>query len=176
LKYIIIISITILLSINLNAQKIATFKFSLILENVVAYNNFTKDLESFKKKIFVELKDEENRLISLRNEIEDSKVLFSESEYLKKISEYNVAKEKFENKVNKLNNYLQENIEVNENKILFHIVKILKKIAEDKGINIVFSDEQYFLSSDSIDVSVQIYNSINNLNLDLQLSKYDENK
>ena len=59
---------------------------------------------------------------------------------------------------------------------MFHIVKILKKIAEDKEINIVFSDEQYFLSSDSIDVSVQIYNSINNLNLDLQLSKYDENK
>ena len=175
MKYIIIISITCLLSINLNAQKIATFKFSLILENVTTYNNFTKELESFKKKIFVELKDEENRLISLRNEIEDSKVLFSEHEYLKKISEYNVEKDKFENKVNKLNNYLQENIEVNENKILFHIVKILKKIAEDKGINIVFSDEQYFLSSDSIDVSVQIYNSINNLNLDLKLSEYDEN-
>ena len=176
MKYFVIIFIISLLSINLNGHNIATFKFSLILENVAVYKNFTKELELFKKKIFVDLKKEENILISLRNEIEDSKVLFSESEYLKKISEYNVAKEKFENKVNKLNNYLQENIEVNENKILFHIVKILKKIAEDKEINIVFSDEQYFLSSDSIDVSVQIYNSINNLNLDLQLSKYDENK
>ena len=175
MKFIIIIFITCFLSINLNAQKIATFKFSLILENVDAYNNFTKELESFKKKIFVELKNEENRLISFRNEIEDSKVLFSENEYLKKISEYNFEKEKFENKVNKLNNYLQKNIEINENKILFHIIEILKKIAEDKGIDIVFSDDQYFLSSDSIDVSVQIYNSINNLILDLKLSEYDEN-
>ena len=59
MKFIIIIFITCFLSINLNAQKIATFKFSLILENVEAYNNFTKELESFKKKIFVDLKNEE---------------------------------------------------------------------------------------------------------------------
>ena len=80
---------------------------------------------------------------------------------------FNEQKKNFEKKVINLNNYLKENIEINENEVLKEIVNIIKKISMENGIDIVFSDEQYFLSSDSIDVSVQIYNSINNLNLDL---------
>ena len=41
------------------------------------------------------------------------------------------------------------------------------------GIDIVLSDEQYFLTSDTIDISGKIYNDLNKLNIILQLSEYE---
>ena len=82
-------------------------------------------------------------------------------------------KKNFEEKVNKFNNYLKKSIEVNENIILNEIVKIVKKIAVENEIDIIFSDEQYFLASDNIDISGQIYNELNNLNITLQLTPYE---
>ena len=173
MRYLIFFFLFSLFSFELHAQKIATFKFSLILDNLNAYKNFTNDLDNFKKKKFDELKSEEILLLEQKNEIEESKLLFSEEEYLNKVTEYNLIKEKFENKIKKLNNYLQKNIDNNEKIIMFQIIEILKQIAQENGIDIIFSDEQYFLSSDSIDVSEQIYNNINKLNLDLKLSEYE---
>ena len=82
-------------------------------------------------------------------------------------------KKNFEEKVNKFNRYLKESIEINEKKILNEIVKIVKKIAVENEIDIIFSDEQYFLASDNIDISGQIYNELNNLKINLQLSSYE---
>ena len=82
-------------------------------------------------------------------------------------------KKNFEEKVNKFNNYLKESIEINEKRILNEIVKIVKKIAVENEIDIIFSDEQNFLASDNIDISGQIYNELNNLNITLQLTPYE---
>ena len=41
------------------------------------------------------------------------------------------------------------------------------------GIDIVLSDEQYFLTSDTIDISGEIYNNLNDLNITLKLSEYE---
>ena len=141
--------------LNVYSQKIATFKFSYILDNLQIYNNFIKQIDNFKKKKFEELKIEENILTNKKKEIEDSRILLSESEYLRIISEFNDNKKLFENKVNKLNNYLQENIELNENLILKEIVDIVRNIAIENNIDIILFEEQYFLASDSIDISEQ---------------------
>ena len=103
----------------------------------------------------------------------DSKILLSESEYSAELYQFNERKKIFELKVNNLNNYLKENIELNEKKILKEIIKIAKKIALEKDIDIVFADDQYFLSSDNIDISEQIYKDLNNINIILKLSKYE---
>ena len=173
MRYFCVIFIICFAATNLNAQKIAIFKFSLIIENLQAYKDFTLNLNEFKKKKFEDLKKEESLLITKKNEIEDSKILLSEIEYLSRISEFNKLKKNFEEKVNKFNNYLKKSIEVNENIILNEIVKIVKKIAVENEIDIIFSDEQYFLASDNIDISGQIYNELNNLNIILQLTPYE---
>ena len=68
---------------------------------------------------------------------------------------------------------MQENIELNENKILKEIVDIVRSIAIENNIDIILFEEQYFLASDAVDISEQIYNKINNINIILQLSKYE---
>ena len=173
MRYIILVIILCLLAFNVNSQKIATFQFALIIENLEAYKDFKNQLNKFKEIKFSELNKEEELLVSKKKELEESKIILSEIKYLSKVSEFNEQKKNFEQKVINLNNYLKENIEINENKILKEIVNIIRKISMENGIDIVFSDEQYFLTSDAIDISGKIYNDLNKLNIILQLSEYE---
>jgi len=174
LKYLRIIFIFLLFTTNVDAQKIGTFKFSLILQNLESYKNFMIKLDDFKKKKFEELRNQENLLVTELKEIEDSKILLSEIEYLSRISKFEEDKKNFENKVNNLNKYITENIEFNENKILKETIEIVKKIAIKNNIDIIFYDDQYFLSSDNIDISGLIFNDLNQLNLSLELNEYEQ--
>ena len=173
MRYITLVILLCLFGFNVNSQKIATFQFALIIENLESYKDFKNQLNEFKEKKFSELNKEEKLLISKKKELEDSKIILSEIKYLSKVSEFNEQKNIFEQKVNNLNNYLKENIEINENKILKEIVNIIRKISMENGIDIIFSDEQYFLTSDAIDISGKIYNELNKLNIILQLSEYE---
>ena len=173
MRYIIIVFILCLLAFNVNSQKIATFQFALIIENLESYKDFKIQLNKFKEIKFSELNKEEELLVSKKKELEESKIILSEIKYLSKVSEFNEQKKNFEQKVINLNNYLKENIEINENKILKEIVNIIRKISLENGIDIVFSDEQYFLTSDTMDISGKIYNDLNKLNIILQLSEYE---
>ena len=173
MKYLSITIIFCLVAFNVYAQKIATFKFAFILENLPAYNDFITHINDFKKKRFEELRKQEELLIIKKKEIDDSEVLLSKNEYLSIITEFNESKNNFENSVNKLNNYLKENIELTEKKILNEIANIIKEIATENSLDIVFFDEQYFLASDSMDISDQISNNLNNLKITLQLTPYE---
>lgn len=173
MRYLSIIIIFCLVSFNVFPQKIATFKFSLILENLIAYNNFIEQINEFKKKKFEELKNEEEVLITRQKEITDLKIILSEDEYINIVSEFNEHKDDFEKKVNHLNNYLNNNIELNEKIILKEIANIVENIAIENGIDLVLFDEQYFIASDTIDISNNIYKELNNLNIALQLSEYE---
>ncbi len=173
MRYFTIVIFFCLLAFNVYSQKIATFQFALIIENLESYKDFKNQLNIFKEKKFSELNKEEKLLVSKKKELEDSKIILSEIKYLSKVSEFNEQKNIFEQKVNNLNNYLKQNIEINENKILKEIVNIIRKISIENGIDIVFSDEQYFLTSDAIDISGKIYNELNKLNIILQLSEYE---
>ena len=173
MKYLSITIIFCLVAFNVYAQKIATFKFAFILENLPAYNDFITHINDFKKKRFEELRKQEELLIIKKKEIDDSEVLLSKNEYLSIITEFNESKDNFENSVNKLNNYLKENIELTEKKILNEIANIIKEIATENSLDIVFFDEQYFLASDSMDISDQISNNLNNLKITLQLTPYE---
>ena len=144
MRYITLVILLCLFAFNVNSQKIATFQFALIIENLESYKDFKNQLNEFKEKKFSELNKEEKLLISKKKELEDSKIILSEIKYLSKVSEFNEQKNIFEQKVNNLNNYLKENIEINENKILKEIVNIIRKISMENGIDIIFSDEQYF--------------------------------
>ena len=173
MKYLSITIIFCLVAFNVYAQKIATFKFAFILENLPAYNDFITHINDFKKKRFEELRKQEELLIIKKKEIDDSEVLLSKNEYLSIITKFNESKDNFENSVNKLNNYLKENIELTEKKILNEIANIIKEIATENSLDIVFFDEQYFLASDSMDISDQISNNLNNLKITLQLTPYE---
>ena len=162
-----------LLSYNSYAINVATFQFSKILDNSIHYEKFRKELDIFKEKTFFDLKKEEENLFIKKNKIIDSKVILNEEEYKKKISEYEIETKNFEFKVNKYNNYIQSNIEFNENIILNKISTIVQNIVVENNIELVLNDNQYYLSSDNIDISNIIIEKLNKIELKLILKNYE---
>ena len=161
--------IFVLLSTNIYAEKIATFKLSYIIDNVEEYIKFQDQLNNYKGKIFNELKEEEEDLILQKNKIEDSKLFLTDLEYEKKIKEFNILSDKFKSKIDKYNNILKLNIENNEKKISDEIASIVKKISINKNIDLVFADNQYFISSLEIDISDLIIQDLNKRKLNLEI-------
>ena len=154
------------------AINIATFQYSQILKNSVQYIEFQNKLNIFKEKIFIELRKEEEKLLKKKNEIEDSKVILTKSEYEKKILEFNIEKNSFESEVDKYNNYIQSNLEFNENIILNEIFQIVEKIVIENKIDLVLNENQYYLSSDDINISNIITQKLNNTKLELTLKDF----
>ena len=173
MKHFYIIIIFCFFAFHVFSQNIATFNFSFIVNNLASYKDFKNQLDEFRKIEFEKLKLQEDLLIENKKEIEDSKLLLNETEYLNRINVFNKEKIIFENKVHKLNNFIQENINVNEDIILKEIINIVKIIATKKNIDIVFYDEQYFLSSETVDISKIIFEELSNLDISLKLSNYE---
>ena len=160
-------------SFNSQAINIAIFQYSLIFYNSIQYKEFQKKLNTIKKKIFNNLKKDEEKLLKKKKEIEDSKVILTKSEFEKKTLEYNIETNKFESNVDKVNNYIQSNIEFNENIILNEIVQIVEKISIEKKIDLVFNENQYFISSEDINISNIIIQKLNKTKLELNLSDFE---
>ena len=57
---------------NVNAQKIAIFKFAYVFENSEDYQSFLIKIDDFKKKRFAILRNEEETLIQEKKEIDQS--------------------------------------------------------------------------------------------------------
>ena len=161
-----------LLSFTSQAINIAIFQYSEILNNSIQYKEFQKKLNSYKEKEFKDLKYEENILFEKKNKIEDSKIILSESEYEKKILEFNVEKNNFESKIDKYNKYIQSNIEFNENIILNAILQIVENIAIEKKIDLVLNENQYYLSSAEINISNIIIQKLNETKLEFTLNDF----
>ena len=154
------------------SQNIATFELSKVLNKLESYQLFMQEFNDFKKKKFTELKTEENNLINQKNKIEELKILLSQSEYDNRVLAFEKNKNIFENKVNSLNEYLKTNIESNEKIIFNEIATIVKNIAMENKIDIVLSDDQYYIASENTDISELIYKNLNNIDIILKLSPY----
>ena len=147
---------------------------SLVLKNLESYQKFLIDLNNFKNNKFTELKIIEESLLKEKKEINDSKILLSQSEFEKKMIEFNQKSSNFQDKVNKLNSYLEINIRNNEQLILKEITEISKIIASENKIDLILFDDQFFLSSDIIDISKKIHEILNKRNINIKLSEYNE--
>ena len=151
------------------AENIATFRTQYIFDNSAAFIEFQDKLSEYKNKLFDELKNEENLLISQREDIEESKLILSEDEYQNKISEFNQITESFQNKIDNYNINIQNNLEQNEQLVLNEISIIVQEIAKNQNLLLVFSDKQYYISSLNIDISDLIISELNKRNLNLKL-------
>ena len=160
-------------SYNSQAINIAIFQYSEILNNSTQYNEFQQELNNFKEKIFTDLKKDEEKLLKKKIEIEDSKILLTKSEYDTKTADFQIEKNNFELKIDKYNSYIQSNIEFNEKIILDEILIIVRNIAIEKKIDLVLNENQYYLSSDDINISNIITQKLNKTKLELILTDFE---
>ena len=96
----------------------------------------------------------------------------TKSEYDTKTADFNIEKNNFELKIDKYNSYIRLNIEFNENIILNEISQIVKNIAIENKIDLVLNENQYYISSDHMNISNIIIQKLNKTKLELMLKDF----
>ena len=156
-------------SSSVDSTEIATFKISYVIDNSVSFDKFIDKLDNLKTRMQNELLEDENELIEKKNKIEESKIIFSESEYNQQIEDYNILANSFKEKFADFNNHINMNIEKNKEIVMNEIIEITKILSHNKNFDIILNEDQYFLSSDNIDISKEIIEMLNKKKLDLEV-------
>ena len=160
-RKLIIFIIFFIFSTNLSAINIATINIAYILEKSSSYNNFLDELTKKKLELQNALNIKEKDLTKLKQEIDNSKLIVNEDELNLMISNYNNKLKILDEEVNEINLFFSKNIEINKNTIIKQIINYIEKISIKSNIDIIFTEEQYFMSSKKIDISNEIITLIN---------------
>ena len=161
-KKFIIFTIICIFSTNVLALNLATINIAYILEKSISYNNFLDELSIKKLELQDTLVLKETELEKLKQDIDNAKLIISEDELNIMISNYNNQLKILDQEVKKINLFFSKNIENNKNIIIKQIISYIENISNESNIDIILTEEQYFMSSKKIDVSDQIINLINN--------------
>ena len=161
-KKLIIFIIFFVFPTNILAINIATINIAYILDKSTSYNNFLDELAKKKSELQNKLDIKENDLTKLKQEIDNSKLIINEDELNLMISNYNDQLKILDQEVKKINLFFSKNIEGNKNIIIKQIISYIENVSVKSNIDIILTEEQYFMSSKKIDISNQIVDLINN--------------
>ena len=160
-KKLIILLIFIVFPTYLLAINVGTINIAYILEQSTSYNNFLDELEKKKLELQKTLNIKEKELTKLKQEIDNSKLIVIEDELNLMISNYNDQLKILDQEVKKINLFFSQNIEINKNIIIKQIISYIENISINSNIDIILTEEQYFMSSKKIDISNQIISLLN---------------
>jgi len=160
-----------LISFSVSAEKIVTIKLSYIFENSNDYVAFIEKLNKKKDQLQKQFEIKEKELIDKKQEIEESKILLSEEEMNITIDKFNEETLRFNENMNYYNALINENIELNKNIVLKEIALIVRNLSIENNYELILNEDQYFLSSDHLDISEIIIKILNNKNIDLIISE-----
>ena len=169
MKTFVIFFILCFLSNSIFAEKISTIKLSYLIENSTEYQSFIEKLELKKQTLFKNLQKDEKILEAKKIEIDESKLVLSGEEYNNLISIYNKEVKLYQDKIDKFNFFLEKNININQKKIIDEIFILVKDISINNKIDLVLNEDQYFISSESNDISQIVLNKLNNKKLNLEI-------
>ena len=168
-KKLIIFIIFFVFPTNILAINIATINIAYILEKSSSYNNFLEELAKKKSELQNKLDIKEKDLTKLKQEIDNSKLIINEDELNLMISNYNGQLQILDQEVKKINLFFSKNIEINKNIIIKQIISYIENISSKSDIDIILTEDQYFMSSKKIDISNQIINLLNDDIIELKI-------
>ena len=156
------------LSQSIQSQKIVVLNIDYIINNNEQYKEILNKIlidQDLKKNDF---KQQEIKIKSKLEKIENSKLILNESEIKLKIDEYNKILVNFKDSVDEFNFHYDNQILKIKNKILENIIKLLEKYAIENKIDLIFDNKNYIIASNSIDITNVILKELDTLDLNLQ--------
>ena len=161
-------------SFTANSQQLATINIGKIIDSHNEYNFFLKDLEN-KKKLYDEIvKNKETNIKKDEVNIENNKLILSENQLNDKINVLNQKYQDLRAYIEKYNYYIDYNIKYNKNILINKIIQIVEKTLIDKNIDIVFSENNYFISNENLDITNEILKKINLEKIDFKILEEDK--
>jgi len=157
------------------AQNIAVINIQSLIDNYDVYIKKIKEVE-INQEIY--LKNFENREIELKKILEDiqeSKLILNESEINSLIDNYNKKINDFSVIVEKFNTHYQNQVLMMRETILKEIIVLLEIYAEKNNIDLILDSTTYLIASNSLDITENIYNELNKLNIKLDYKDFENN-
>ena len=162
-------------STNLFATKIFVIDVEKLINENIYYKKFMEEIEKNQISEKNELNLIEKEIVDLQNEIEQSKLILDQNEINKLIEDYNIKLNKFNILIESYNLHYQNEI-INKRKIVLkEIIVLVEKFAKDNSIDIVLDSNNYLVASNSINITEDIKLKLKNLELKLDLKKFEQN-
>lgn len=162
-------------STNLFATKIFVIDVEKLINENMYYKKFMEEIEKNQISETNELNLIEKEIVDLQNEIEQSKLILDQNEINKLIEDYNIKLNKFNILIESFNLHYQNEI-INKRKIVLkEIIVLVEKFAKDNNIDIVLDSNNYLVASNAINITEDIELKLKNLELKLDLKKFEQN-
>ena len=175
LIYIIIFLFINSFSSNIFSQTIAIVNLQSLIDNNTIYKKTLKNIELNQQKYLKDFDKKENELKIKLNEIEESKLILSESEINIQIENYNDQLSQFTVLIEEFNFHYQNQIINIREAVLKEILKLLEKYALDNSIDMILDSTTYLIASNSLDITNKINNELEKLNLNLEYKDFETN-
>jgi len=160
---------------NCYANIIVVVNIEELINSNNIYQNILNEIENNQKKYLEKFKIKEDQLDNLFQEIEDSKLILSESELNKIIDEYNIKLNKFRELVNDFNLHYQNEIINIRKLVLQEIIVLLEKYANDNNIDLILDSTSYLIASNQINITSKIKKKLENIELKLDYNEFEKN-
>ncbi len=157
------------------SQTIAIVNVQSLIDNNIIYKKTLKDIESNQQKYLKNFDTKENELKTKLRDIEEAKLILSDEEINFQIENYNNELSKFTTLIEEFNLHYQNQIINIKEVILKEILKLLEKYAIENRIDIILDSTTYLIASNSLDITNNINEELEKLNLNLEYKDFEKN-
>ena len=157
------------------AQNIVVINIQSLIDNNDVYIKKIKEVEKSQEIYFKNFENREIELNKILEEIQESKLILNESEINSLIDNYNKEINDFSVIVEKFNAHYQNQILMMRETILKEIYVLLEKYAEKNNIDLILDSTTYLIASNSLDITENIYNELNKININLDYKDFENN-
>ena len=157
------------------SQTIAVVNIQSLIENNSYYNKIINDIEINQKQYLEKFELKEKALEEKLKDLEQSKLILNEIEINTQIDNYNKELTDFTTTVEEFNQHYQIQIINIKEIILKEIFIILEKYATENQVDPILDSSNYLIASNSIDITDNIYEKLQSINLKLEYTNFEKN-
>ncbi len=157
------------------AQTIAVVNIQSLIDNNFYYKEIIKDMQINQEKYKENFELKEKELSYKLKDLEQSKLILNEIEINAQIDNYNKELTAFTITVEEFNLHYQNQVINIREIILKEIFILLEKYAIENQVDIILDSASYLIASNSIDVTDNIKNKLQNINLKLEYINFEKN-
>ena len=157
------------------AQSIAVVNIQSLIDNNFYYKEIMKDMEINQEKYLEKLEIKEKELSDKLKDLEQSKLILNEVEINTQIDNYNEDLTAFTITVEEFNLHYQDQVINIKEIILKEIFILLEKYAIENQVDLILDSASYLIASNSIDITDNIKDKLQNINLKLEYIRFEKN-
>ena len=161
----IILGIILIFLINLNLaycnEKISFINLDLLIKKTTIGKAILKDIEEINEKNILKLKNEENEIISIENEIKKKQNIISKEEFDKEVIRLKQNIKNFKNLKNKLVSEIDSKKNNDLKDFFAKINPIIQNYMDVHSIDVLLERKNVFMSKNSSDITEELIIEIN---------------